>query len=96
MSNVRSTKNYDCFVGREIAVDYSQHDLKGQKFDCYELANSDNVIAEIESIAAKNKESVRVWLPATAGTCDFRQDRLNVYVDEDDKGVFRVTGVKFG
>ena len=87
---------YDSFLGREVRVTSETKELeilgKVMSFTNHDLAADDVVIAEIEAL----HPNVRLWLPGTFGTMDYRTDRLNVHVEETSEGVFTITEISVG
>jgi hypothetical protein len=86
---------FNQFAGREIAVVESKHKMKiGDKeydIENVDLANKkDATVAEIEKVAAANGLHVRLWLPTWFGTCDWDDRRVNVHVEKEADGKYRV------
>ena len=52
---------------------------------------NDAVLQEMRDEAAAMGLKLRVWLPGTVGTMDFRTDRLNVHIGKEDDGKYRVS-----
>lgn len=88
---------FEKYVGKKVLVNETKRtlDLKilgPQEFIKYDIADEDTVIKEIQAAHSH----VRVWLPNTMGTMDYRLDRLNVTVAKQDDGSFEITKVYLG
>jgi len=82
---------YQKFIGKRIQVVWEKPgDISTVKLD------NDPTIETIKSMYPK----VRVWLPGTLGTADFRTDRLNVkigpVVDRDYASGFCIKKIYWG
>jgi hypothetical protein len=90
---------FDKFLGQKVSVDESstEAELFGKKriFLRYEISKSDTVIAELRKEAGDNTR-VRVWLPNTIGTHDYRLDRINVKIEKQGDGSYEITRIYFG
>lgn len=91
-----TNSQFDKYVGRKVLVKETQETIKigGKDYDHinYEIETGDTVVAEIQ----KEYPKVRVWLPNTMGTMDYRLDRLNVHIEKQTDGSFVVTRMNFG
>lgn len=88
---------FNKFAGQEIAVTETSRTItiggKSQTRTGARLADPENsVIAEIREAAAEAGLRVRLWLPGSVGTRDFRPDRVNVHVEKEADGKYRVAG----
>jgi hypothetical protein len=99
-----NTANY---IGKPVLVDKSVIDISLQdsgdsspffsgEICTYELSKEDELIAKITSEAETNGLGVRLWLPDTVSSADIDNNRLNVYVTEQDDGSFQVTKMHLG
>jgi len=52
---------------------------------------NDAVLQELRDEAAAMGLKLRVWLPGTMGTMDYRTDRLNVHVGKEADGKYRIS-----
>jgi hypothetical protein len=94
------TSIFNKFAGREIAVVETQQtlDIGGETYTFNEVdfANpNDPTIKAMEKAAKDHGLHLRLWLPGSAGTADYRTDRVNAYVEKAADGKYRVTS-KFG
>lgn len=87
---------YDTFVGQKVLVDVTPREYKGFSCDKYDLNKDDTTISAIKVEAEKVGLHLRVWLPRTMGTMDYRMDCLNVHVEEQEDGTFQVTRINLG
>jgi hypothetical protein len=87
---------YDRFVGQTVSVVETVQEYKGKQYKEYDVSPDDTVIAEIKAEAALGKLSVRVWLPDTIGTMDLRNDRINVHIDKQEDGNYKITSLNIG
>lgn len=88
------TEQFNKFVGHEVKVietprtavyggkTYHQVDT--------EIADGDHTIGALRRAAQKAGFSLRVLLPRSRATMDFRKDRLNVHVAKESDGKYRV------
>lgn len=81
------------FAGKEIPVEEKEHDYKGTKYTQPMISNGDSnpTLKELNEVAKKHGMVVRVWLPNTVGTMDYRTDRLNVFINKAADGKWRIT-----
>ncbi len=85
--------NYDLsatfsrFAGKEVNVIEKKQTLKvgGREYDNTSVALTQNnpILDELKAEIAKTGLRLRIWLPGTIGTMDFRTDRLNVRIGKD-------------
>jgi hypothetical protein len=83
-------KAFNKFSGREVSVTETNENYKGRSYTRAEIADNDATISEIRAAAAAMGLKVRVWLPGTMGTMDYRTDRLNVNVAKGNDNKYRV------
>lgn len=91
-----TNSQYDKYLGRKVLVNETKETLKiaGKDYDhthC-ELDANDTVVSEIQ----KEHSNVRVRLPGTMGTMDYRLDRLNVHIEKQADGSYEITEVDLG
>lgn len=80
-------KAFDKFVGQEVLTQTIQSgEHKGIKISYSDVKDDDKIVKDITTQAAKEGMKLRVWLPKTVGTMDYRQDRINVEVKADSDG----------
>ena len=84
-------KNYEKYVGAQVTVEESEADSKGRTH--LEVKKSDSVYSEIVKAHGDN---VRVFLPGMFGTMDFDPSRLNVSVEKQVDGTFKIVNINFG
>ena len=90
------SRQFNQFAGREVAVtekDMTEFYKKlGFDFSGVEahLDENDPVIKELSEAVAKTGLQLRIWLPGTMGTMDYRLDRLNVHVAKEADGKYRI------
>ena len=86
---------FNKFAGVEIAVKEEEKEITIGKdkypYTHVEFANpSDPVLVGMNETAKKNGLSLRIWLPNSMGTMDYRLDRVNVNVQKDPDGKWRI------
>jgi hypothetical protein len=89
------------FVGRKVRVEAVERVFKSEysgehKYTDYTIADDDETMRDLKVETAKANLDVRVWLPNTMGTCDYRMGRLNVRVEKDADGEFGIARVYRG
>lgn len=77
------TARFNKFIGREVGVTTPE----GRRST---IDAADPVLSDLRKAAEKAGFSVRVWLPDSFGTCDFRENRLNVSVEKGADGKYRI------
>lgn len=82
--------SFNKFAGREVSVTEKTQDYKGRSYTTAEYDTNDAAITEIRAEAAAMGLSVRVWMPNSMGTMDFRTNRLNVDIAKESDGKYRV------
>lgn len=86
---------FNKFAGKEIEMVESSRSVKiggkDQTRTMARLADPQNpIIAEMREAAAEAGLRLRLWLPGSAGTRDFRYDRVNAHVEKNSDGKYRV------
>lgn len=87
------TAMFNKFAGVEIDMVETEVEVGGQTYKLPEVRfsnPSDPVLTGMQETAQKNKLHLRVWLPGSVGTMDFRMDRVNVNINKDVDGKWRV------
>ena len=91
MDNEALKNIFGRFAGLEVPMEEKTFELNLPKTgrqtikDWYPKNNPDPVIKEMEDLAAQHGLRLRVWFPGTVGTMDYRLDRLNVHVEQDEQ-----------
>lgn len=84
------------FAGRSVAASEKTHTLHlknlGMKesFTLVHLRRNGRTLRQLTEAARAAGYSLRVWTPGCAGTCDFIDTRLNVSVEKDAEGKYRL------
>ncbi len=93
---------YDRFVGKivkakEVVTKIEDLDLSLKEHVLDDAADS-SIIKEIEIEALKDNKELRVWFPTSVGTADYREDRINVMIeqDQDKNKQWRIVGFGIG
>lgn len=94
---------FNKFVGREIGVkevevtlNFPNLGIENMKMTECHLEENDPAVAELTQAAKEARLQLRIWLPGSVGTMDFRTDRLNASVEKDDKGTYRFSHFSIG
>ena len=83
---------FNKFAGREVPMESKVVKVAGYTFTEHEPKNNpDPVLTALEKEATKNGLSLRVWWPGIAGTCDYREDRVNAHIEQGHDGKWRVS-----
>lgn len=95
---MNSTSQFDKFMGRKVNVQETPHKytVAGKEYDTPLTAISadETVVNEIEELLGGGW--LRVWLPGTMGTMDYRLDRLNVHISKMNDGSYQITRINWG
>lgn len=78
MSQKNIASLFNKFAGKEVQVIKSR------------LAASNPVVDELKQAAEDAGLILRLWLPGTVGTRDYRTDRLNAHVNKEADGKYRI------
>ena len=81
---------FNKFAGREVSVTENPRQAYGHTYLCPSIDQGDAVIKEINEEAEKHGLFTRVWLPQSAGTDDIRMNRLNVHIEKEADGKYRI------
>lgn len=95
------TQLFNKFNDREIPVTETEKSLKigGKTYKFTEAEFTDpnhQVLQEIRQTAQDIGLKLRIFLPDTRGTFDYREDRMNVHINKDPDGKYRVKGFNIG
>jgi hypothetical protein len=82
-------------VGNVLVTEITEK-YKGKQYKRLEVAGDDTGLIGIKTEAATDGFHLRIWLPGTIGTMDLRGDRINVHVDEQEDGTYKVTSLNIG
>jgi hypothetical protein len=82
--------HFNRFAGKEVAVEETTHKTKYGTYVSAHLAKANPVVAELKQAIEDMGLHMRLWLPGSAGTCDFRMDRVNVHVEKEADGKYRI------
>jgi hypothetical protein len=90
------TRLFNKFAGREVLMTETTQTRKvaGQDVTYTTVSPTnpkDPVIEEMNQLAKNNGLKLRVWFPNTFGTMDARSDRMNVRVEKEADGKYRVS-----
>jgi hypothetical protein len=90
------SKQFNKFAGKEVAVIEKPWKIEATKrFPAMEgvtveCDGSDAVIVDLVAEAAKAGFNLRIWTPGVMGTCDWQPSRLNVHIEKEDDGKYRI------
>lgn len=86
---------FNKFAGREVPMKEEPVVIRGKTYHQTKLVDeNDPTLKEMHDAAKKAGLRLRVWLPGTMGTMDYRTDRVNAHVTKEADGKYRV-GKKF-
>jgi len=79
-------------IVHEKAWSYTSIDGEERSGISFETDEDDPTLRAVESAAKAEGLFVRVWLPNSVGTCEYRTDRLNVSIDQNygDGTIWRI------
>lgn len=86
---------FNKFAGREVPMKEEPVVVRGKTYTQTKLVDeNDATLQEMRDAAKAAGLRLRVWLPGTMGTMDYRTDRVNAHVEKGSDGKYRV-GTKF-
>lgn len=90
---------FDQYIGQLVTVTKTtlQRQIGEVTFDhsTYDIPINDPVMIAVEVQAKSMALDVRVWLPNTVGTMEYRNDRLNVTIKESN-GQYIIESFRIG
>jgi hypothetical protein len=86
--NTDLSDQFQRFAGKEVEVTETTHQTKCETITSTHLVEPSPIIEELKQ--AVGGLELRLWLPGQMGTMDFRMDRLNVHVNKDADGKYRI------
>jgi hypothetical protein len=85
------------YVGTPISgITKTTRDFNGKSYPAYQYDGSDESVKEIVRIANDQELNVRTWIPGATGTLEYRTDRLNVHIEEQDDGSYQIASIGIG
>lgn len=91
-----ASKEFNKFAGREVGVTETPFKTEFKNLGItyegvhVEIQKDDPAITELTTAVQAAGLRLRLWLPNTMGTMDFRRDRLNVHVAKEADGKYRI------
>lgn len=96
---MNSVTQFDKFIGEKVLVNKSTETYKflgrDRETTVYKIEDGQSVIEILTKEVKDAGFQLRIWLPMSLGTMDFRTDRVNVHIDEKS-GTFQITGINIG
>lgn len=93
---MNASKEFNKFAGREVGVTETPFKTEFKNLGItyegvrVEINKDDPAITELTAAVKAVGLHLRLWLPDTMGTMDYRLDRLNVHVRKEDDGKYRI------
>lgn len=81
---------FNKFAGAEVDVKEKMVEYRGQQYPECRLNEDDATVKEMREFASENGLTLRLWTPGSAGTMDFRTDRVNAHIAKEHDGKWRV------
>lgn len=79
------------FAGREVPLEEKIIDIGGGGYPRLSFKHDpDPTLETLKEEAAKHGLDVRVWIPGTMGTTEVDRNRLNIYIDKDKYGAWKI------
>jgi hypothetical protein len=86
---------YHKYLGSVIKVESEEVPYNGRTIIQYKVID-ESILDDISKVCEKNGHTMRYGIKDIFGTCDFDTNRLNVVIDKDSDGVFKIKKLNFG
>jgi len=96
MAKFNLDTDFNRFAGKEVDVIETVKNTKHGRVSNSSVVEPSPVVDELRAALHEAGFSLRLWLPGLAGTSDHRSDRVNVYVNKDADGKYRIGRFEIG
>ena len=92
----RASFDFNKYAGKEINVLEKKESYTSRRtgettaYTSYALDREDSVTAAMIADIKASGARVRIWLPDTMGTMDHQPGRMNIRIDKNDSGKWRI------
>jgi len=90
MAKFNLDTDFHRFAGKEVDVIETVNDTKHGRVSSSSVVEPSPVVDELRAALHEAGFSLRLWLPGFAGTSNHRTDRVNVHVNKDADGKYRI------
>jgi hypothetical protein len=93
---MKASDQFNKFAGREVGVVETPFKTEFKNLGItyegvhVEINKDDPAITELSAAVKAAGLHLRLWLPDSMGTMDYRLDRLNVHIRKEDDGKYRI------
>ena len=84
------TEIFGEFAGKEIQMENKPWEYEGETYDQWQPVENEPTLEAMQDAAKASGLTLRTWFPGMMGTMDYRTDRVNVHIEQDSKGAWRV------
>jgi hypothetical protein len=96
MAKFNLDRDFNRFAGKEVDVVETVNNTKYGRVSSSSVVEPSPVVDELRAALDEAGFSLRLWLPGFAGTSDHRSNRVNVYVNKDADGRYRIGRFEIG
>jgi hypothetical protein len=90
MAKFNLDTDFNRFAGKEVDVIETVENTKHGRVSSMRVVEHSPVVDELRAALEEAGFSLRLWLPGLAGTSDHRTYRVNVHVNKDADGKYRI------
>lgn len=96
MQNETLKAIFEKFANREVDTHIDPPTPASRGRAVAKLNPQDEAVSELRQAVEAAGFSLRVWMPNSIGTMDYRTNRVNVHIAPDMQGVYRMGNFRIG